>query len=149
VLAPRLGPEEAGTAARRALSAQNTDPFGMNELVQVVAALLVRLQPQGASQRAWLLTTAIGNNATPPAPLSALIPLLHAARPLPGRFTEQELVNFLKLPTCQRTAREVILRQLGHQCGRPFANQWEFVAWARLHRPDFDLTSPPVRPSPP
>jgi hypothetical protein len=73
--------------------------------------------------------------------------VLEAARPLPGRFTEQELVNFLKLPTCHRPAREVILRQLGHQCGRPFANQWEYVAWARQHRPDIDLTSPAVRPS--
>jgi hypothetical protein len=51
-------------------------------------------------------------------------------------------------PTCQRPVRDVILRQLGNQCGRPFANQWEFVAWARQHRPDLDLTSPLVRPSP-
>jgi hypothetical protein len=25
--------------------------------------------------------------------------------------------------------------------GRPFANQWEFVAWARRHRPDLDCNN--------
>jgi hypothetical protein len=41
----------------------------------------------------------------------------------------------------------VIVRQLGRQCGQPFANEWEFVEWARRHRPDLDLTSPPHRPA--
>jgi hypothetical protein len=56
------------------------------------------------------------------------------------------LVDLLKMPTCGREARQVIVRQLGWQCGRTFADQWEFVDWAREHRSDLDLTSPPVRP---
>jgi hypothetical protein len=69
-----------------------------------------------------------------------------AARPLPGRFTEQQLVDFLKLPICTREGRQVILGRLGQQCGQVFADRWEFVDWARTHRPDLDLTSLPVRP---
>jgi hypothetical protein len=72
--------------------------------------------------------------------------LVIVTRPLPGRFTEQQLVDFLKMPTCTREGREVILDRLGQQCGQVFADRWEFVAWAREHRPDLDLTSPPVRP---
>jgi hypothetical protein len=85
--------------------------------------------------------------AYPAAGLTALAPLAEASRPLPGRFSEQQLVDFLKMPTCQLPARQVIVEQLGRQCGRPFADQWEFVEWAREHRPDLDLTSPPVRPT--
>ena len=45
--------------------------------------------------------------------------------------------------------KQKIVERLGHQCGRPFANVWDFVEWARVHRPDLDLTSPPVRPKQP
>jgi hypothetical protein len=78
-----------------------------------------------------------------------LAPLTEAARPLPGRFTEQQLVDFLKMPTCGREGRKVILKQLGQQCGRPFADKWDFVDWAQQNRPHLDLTSPPVRPTTP
>jgi hypothetical protein len=150
-LAPWLPPEEARALARQTLDelGKTTDAVTLSALAEAVAALLAKPGPEATSQRACLLATVVGNGAFPLAPLPGLTRLQEAARPLPGCFTEQELVNFLKMPTCQRSAREVILRQLGHQCGRPFAHQWEFVAWARQHRPDLDLTSPPVRPSPP
>jgi hypothetical protein len=53
------------------------------------------------------------------------------------------------MPICRREARAVILKQLGQQCGRPFADQWDFVDWAQQNRPDLDLASPPVRPTAP
>jgi hypothetical protein len=152
-LAPWLGHGEAGAAARQALDTlgkmPEAEPSAMNALVQAVEAQLAKVRPEAASQRACWLATAVANALAPPVPLLGLTPLREAGRHSPSRFTEQELVNFLKLPTCKRPARDVILRHLGLQCGRPFANQWEFVAWARQHRPDLDLTSPPVRPSPP
>jgi hypothetical protein len=146
-LAPRLEPEEAARAARLLLEAMGKmiDPRALRALVPAVAALVVELRPIEAQQRAGFLAAAIGGTCSTPAPLLGLAPLAEASRPLPGRFTEQQLVDLLKMPPCQRPAREVIVRQLGHQCGRPFANMWEFVDWAREHRPDLDLNSPPVR----
>jgi hypothetical protein len=118
--------------------------------VESAEALVVNLRPDEAQRRATLFTAAVGGAGTRPPPFTGISPLLgEASQPLPGRFTEQQLVDFLKMPTCQRPAREVIVRQLGQQCGRPFANLWEFVAWAHDHRPDLDLTSPPVRPAKP
>jgi hypothetical protein len=148
---PRLGPDEAGAATRRLLDvlAYDSDPSDLAKLTQIMETLLVNLPPEATSQRVCLLATAIGSSPMAPAPFPGLSPLCEAARPLPGRFTEPQLVDLLKMPTCQWQMREVIVRQLGHQCGRPFANQWEFVAWVRQHRPDLDLTSPPVRPSQP
>jgi hypothetical protein len=113
-----------------------------------VAALVVEVRPGEASHRVSCLAAVLGN-ASVPHPLLGLAQLAEASRPLPGRFTEQQLVDFLKMPTCGQPARKVIVDQLGQQCGRPFGNVWEFAAWAREHRPDLDLTSPPVRPTKP
>ena len=63
-------------------------------------------------------------------------------------FSEQQLVNFLKIPTCSRYARQVIVKQLGRQCGRQFVDVWEFARWAEIRRPDLDLASVPIRPRP-
>jgi hypothetical protein len=51
----------------------------------------------------------------------------------------------MKSPTCRLPARQVILLHLGWQCDQSFANEWEFVEWARGRRPDLDLLTPPVR----
>jgi hypothetical protein len=144
-LAPRLGAEQAAAAYRLALDAMGKNTY-LEALGQMaVAALLIKQGPEGTSRRTRFLTAAIGNAGALPNLLAGLAPLPEAARPLPGRFTEQQLVDFLKMPTSARPAREVILRQLGWQCGRTFAHKWEFVDWARQHRPDLDLASPPAR----
>src|SRR2546430_1669800 len=101
----------------------------------MVAPLIVDVRLEETSHRVGCLTAALGN-LNIPHPLPGLAPLVEVSRPLPGRFTAQQLVDFLKMPTCRREAREVIVQQLGNQCGRPFANMWNFVAWAREHRPD-------------
>jgi hypothetical protein len=58
-------------------------------------------------------------------------------------------VDLLKLPTRPPPARQVIIDQIGNQCGRRFADEWDFVDWARESRPDLDLTAPPDRPTRP
>src|SRR5262249_60194560 len=109
------------------------------------AGLVVREPPGKLPRRARFLAAALGNPCTPAALLAGLAPLAEAARPPPGRLSEQVLVELLKLPTCPRPARQLLVERLGQQYGRPFANEWEFVAWARRHRPDLDQTSPPPR----
>jgi hypothetical protein len=150
-LAPRLGPEEAAAVARRAVEAigKTNDPDSLSGLAEASVALLVQAGPGEISPRTDAVTVAIASLGDPTAGFAALAPLAEVSHPLPGRFSEQQLVDLLKMPTCQQPVRQVIVEQLGRQCNHPFADQWEFVAWAREHRPDLDLASPPVRPTPP
>jgi hypothetical protein len=145
-LAPRLEPAEAARLAAAADRLALPQADGQVYLVGAKPAFLVKLSPEETDYRSRLLAAAVAIASTPPCPLAVLHPLRDACRPLPGRFREQQLVDFLKMPTCPRAAQEAILGKLGEQCGRPFANRWEFVEWARTHRPDLDLISPPARP---
>ena len=36
----------------------------------------------------------------------------------------------------------MVLEKLGRYSGRPFADQWDFAAWAEKHAPERDLRSP-------
>ena len=78
---------------------------------------------------------------------------LAQARPLldapPAPLPAQTLVDLLKHPLCVGEARRVVLKQLGRHYGHPFADQWQFVAYAHDHHLDLDLTTPPARPDPP
>jgi hypothetical protein len=65
------------------------------------------------------------------------------APPLPA----QMFVDLLKQPFCVGEARRLVLDQLARHYRRPFADQWDFVRYARQHHPDLDLTSPPQRPA--
>jgi hypothetical protein len=71
---------------------------------------------------------------------------MQASKPLLCRFSTQELVDLLKMPTCVGPARDVILQQLGQHYHRHIANRWQFVDYAHDHLPAIDLTSPPRRP---
>jgi hypothetical protein len=57
-------------------------------------------------------------------------------------------VELLKHPMLVNQARRIVLDQLGQRYGRRFADLWEFVAWAREHEPNLDLTTLPQRPRP-
>ena len=70
-----------------------------------------------------------------------------ALEPLPPPLPAQALVDLLKHPLCVGEARRLVLAQLARHYGRPFADQWEFVAYAQQHLPDVDLSSPPKRPA--
>jgi hypothetical protein len=54
--------------------------------------------------------------------------------------------DLLKMPTCVREVRRVILDQLGNRYRRRFDTHWDFVRYAQEQRLDLDFTTPPVRP---
>lgn len=64
---------------------------------------------------------------------------------LVNEYTTQQLVDLLKLPTCVRQTRAVILEQLSNRYKRPFVDVWEFVEWAEKNEPGLDFTTPPRR----
>jgi hypothetical protein len=150
-LGPWLDSESATGAARQTVEAigRTTDPHSLRPLMDTVECLIVQAKPENTSRRTRFLALGVGNSIAPQACFVGLVPLAEASRPLPSRFTEQQLIDLLKMPTCLEPARLVFVRQLGWQCGQNFANQWELVEWARENRPDLDLSSPPVRPAHP
>jgi hypothetical protein len=95
-------------------------------------------------QRAIALAVAIGTTQSDP--LASLASLQAAAEPLPCRFTTQELVELLKMPTCVGEVRRVILYQLGNRYGRRFDTHWDFVRFAQEKGLNLDFTTPPKRP---
>ena len=147
-LTSRTGPRRAVAGARALVGAMGriTSQHGLNQLARTLRMLA---GPPGTESRRRVLlvtsavTSAYGSQVFP----AGLAALGEASRPLPGRFSEQQLVDLLKLPTCQRAGRRVLVEQLGRQCGRRFTDVWDFVAWARMHRPDLNLTSPPQPPA--
>jgi hypothetical protein len=151
-LAGGLEPGEAArhtsAAARMVLEATSmaTLPVAVSSLAEALAALAVRMESGEAWERAVVAARAVGEGLSPPTRLSGLATLLRASQPPASRFSTQELVDLLKMPTCVGPARAVILRQLGQKCDRHFAGVWEFVDWAHEYRPDLDLTTPPKRP---
>jgi hypothetical protein len=145
-LAPWLQPAEALAAARTLLEAmpKNKNPALFASAAPLLSALAVagRLDPPEAAERAARAARAVGEGSSPFTSLSGLAALVHAAEPLPSRFSTQELVDLLKMPTCVGPFREVILAHLGRRCHREFADLWEFVEYAEKHLPDIDLKSP-------
>jgi hypothetical protein len=69
-----------------------------------------------------------------------------SAEPFPCRLTTQELVELLKMPTCLRGARRIVLDHLGNRYSRRFANHWDFVRFATEQKLGLDFTTPPERP---
>jgi hypothetical protein len=111
-------------------------------------ALLTRQHPDQPTRRVYAVTGAVGflSGSGHAFALPAL--LQPAAEPLPAPLPAQVLVDLLKHPLCVGPARRVVLDQLQRRYGQPFADQWDFVRFARRHQPDLDLTSPPRRPTP-
>jgi hypothetical protein len=150
-LAVRLGPAEAARL-RVALAPTVVEALGKTtgSTEQAQAALMVLTDwpgPGEAVDRAVVTARAIGEALSPPTRLSGLATLLRAVRLPPSRFSTQELVDLLKMPTCVGPARDVVLRLLGQRYNRHFADQWAFVDYAHAHLPNIDLTSPPKRPT--
>jgi len=55
----------------------------------------------------------------------------------------QMLVDLLKHPFCVGETRRLVLDQLALHYHRPFVDQWDFVDYAEMQKPDLDLTTPP------
>jgi hypothetical protein len=125
---------------------KTTDSDQLIWLAAALPALAGRLGPGEAANRAVVAARAVGEGLSPLTRLSGLATLLQASQPLPCRFSTQELVDLLKMPTCVGPARDVILQQLGERYHRDFADVWAFVDYAHEHLPEIDLTTPPKRP---
>ncbi|HKI34440.1 MAG TPA: hypothetical protein VKA46_21475 [Gemmataceae bacterium] len=82
----------------------------------------------------------------PGGPLASVAFLRTASEPLPCRLTTQDLVELLKMPTCVREVRRVILDQLGNRYGRRFTTHWDFVRYAQQQGLNLDFSTPPKRP---
>ena len=82
------------------------------------------------------------------APALSLQCLPAADESLPCRFTTQELVDLLKMPTCVDEVRRVILDQLGNRYRRRFDTHWDFLRYAHEQNLNLDFTTPPQRPDP-
>jgi hypothetical protein len=79
-------------------------------------------------------------------PALSLLLLPTAGEPLPRRLSPQDQVELLKISTCVREVRGVILDRLGNRYGRRFKTHWDFVRFAQERGLDLDLTTPPKRP---
>jgi hypothetical protein len=120
-------------------------PEAANELAEAFNAVLTGTEAFQLVQRSIVLTVGVGHLSSGAYRVKILAPLSLALKPLPCRFSTQELVELLKQPTCIGPARRVVLDHLGNRYGRRFRDHWEFVHFAREHHPELNLTSPPQR----
>jgi hypothetical protein len=111
---------------------------------ELLEPLLLHATRRQVQRRANALAAAIGLSASA-APL-ALHYLQAATEPLPCRLGPQDLVELLKMPSCARDVRRLILDHLGNRFGRRFQTHWDFVRYAHEQRLDLDFTTPPKRP---
>jgi tRNA A-37 threonylcarbamoyl transferase component Bud32 len=116
---------------------------GSHNTIALERLLTIARRPQ-LSQRAGAVAAAVGLSAGGPALNLPILPV--AAEPLPCRLTTQDLVELLKMPTCVREVRRLVLDQLGNRYGRRFDTHWDFVRYAQQQRLDLDFTTPPKRP---
>ena len=126
-LASRLEPREAADVAATLISAfSRTKPPVGPVLTQGLTALLNGCDAPEHCQRAVAVAQVFATVAGPKQLLSGLALVGPAADPLSCRLSTQQLVELLKLPTCQDPARRVILDFLETRYQRPFRNHWEF-----------------------
>jgi hypothetical protein len=132
-LAARLPAEEAAritalAAAELIPEITRTSPDTRAFEERALAALL---DDSGRIPKAAALASAAGCFGDPAA--WPAVPALVASALEPPRrlLSDQQLVDLLAHPLCTGPARRILLDQLGDRHGRPFADQWEFVRFAR------------------
>jgi hypothetical protein len=143
----RLEPVEAPALARRLADALAKEPNSLTRrrLAEALVKTAVRIDSEEVAPRSLLAARAVTSWLSPaPQPGQAAM-LLQAAEPWPCRFTTQEFVDLLKMPTCVGEAQTIFLEQLSNRYRRPFADVWDFVEWAEKNEPGLDFTSPPRR----
>jgi serine/threonine protein kinase len=119
-----------------------SDQHGNRAHVDSVNALC--LVATDVRSRASALAASVG--LTPANPSMGWATLPAASEPLGCRFSTQQLVDLLKMPTCVGQVRRVLLDRLGDRYHQRFASHWEFVLYAQEHGLNLDFTSPPRRP---
>jgi hypothetical protein len=132
----RVGPERA---ARAVIELTAADPAGVRGRVPLLS---------GYGDFARYDRTQLGRAAAlaaggPCGPFPALPVLLLQAAARQRLLPPQVLVDLLKHPYCVGDARRVVLDALEITYRRRFADQWEFVAFARDNQLPLDLRTPP------
>jgi hypothetical protein len=113
-----------------------------------LSTVLSREQTANFPRRPRGVTSTVATLGGTGPPLTAPPLLLPTLEPLPPPLPAQTLVELLKHPLCVGEARRLVLGQLARHYERPFADQWEFVRFAREQKLGLDFTSPPQRPEP-
>jgi hypothetical protein len=111
-----------------------------------LSALLCREESDRTRRRFLAVAGTVGCGAFPANGFLAVALLPPAMEAAPPPLPVQMLVDLLKHPSCVGASRRSLLDQLSRHYGRPFADQWDFVEYARQQKLDLDLTSPLVRP---
>jgi tRNA A-37 threonylcarbamoyl transferase component Bud32 len=140
-VAARMDPKDIWLAASGLAQAMKIDRHSLSALLSAVPAAAI-------ATRSATATSAAAFPAVDGRPIAALALLIPAAEPPPCRLSPQQLVELLKMPTCFGETRRVVLDQLGNRYHRTFADQWEFVRYAREQHLGLDFTTPPKRPTP-
>jgi hypothetical protein len=142
--AARLEPAEAARLLAGALST-GKDSFSRPQLAKALWSGATGIESVEVAQRSLLAAHAVAGWLSPAPQLGQAATFLQAVEPLPCRFSTQQLVDLLKMPTCVGEARAVFLELLANRYKRPFADVWEFVEWAQEHEPGLDFKTPPKR----
>jgi hypothetical protein len=150
-VAGRLEAKEAAAVSGQAAAAvlgqalSTRDPNALSWLPEGLSAILLREDASRLAQRGSGVAGAVGVLGAPGSVLIAPVLLRPLRPPLPA----QTLVDVLKHPSCVGEARRLVLDELQRHSQRPFADQWEFVRFAREQKLDLDLKTPPQRPGSP
>jgi hypothetical protein len=139
--APRPGPMGGGPPG---MLGAGFAPAPVGSDTTALERLLTLATRSPFPQRAGTIAAAVGLSAGGPVFCLPVLPA--AAEPLPCRLSTHDLVELLKLPTCIREVRRLVLDHLGRRYGRRFETHWEFVRYAQQQGLDLDFTTPPQRP---
>src|SRR5262249_39842994 len=143
-LASRMKPAEAAQLLADAL-AKETNSIVRSALAQALLAVAARIEPLEVAPRSHLVTRAVVGYLLQTPHLGNAATLMQSLEPLPCRFSTQQVVDLLKMPTCVDEARSAFLELLRNRYKQPFVDLWEFVEWAEKHEPGIDFTTPPKR----
>jgi hypothetical protein len=118
----------------------------LEQVKQALSAVLLRDRASQNASRQTGLVGAVGGLTNPNSLFLAARLVEQSSAPLPSPLPAQTLVDLLKHPLCVGEARRQVLGQLSRHYQRPFADQWDFVRFARNELPGIDLLTPPRRP---
>jgi tRNA A-37 threonylcarbamoyl transferase component Bud32 len=135
---------KAGTPVLLQGMTHTNDPEALGKLAHGLAAVRGEEIPSRSAMAASAVAFPTGNSDA----LTALGLLLPAAEPPDCLLSSQQLVELLKRPGFVGPARRAVLDLLGNRYHRTFADQWEFVRYAKEQHLDLDFTTPPQRPEP-
>jgi hypothetical protein len=151
-VAARLEAAQAGALCGKAAPAlvqamtKPTDGDELPGLREGISALLCREKLDRTKGRFVAVASAAGCRAFASSGFLAIAQLEPAMQTVPPPLPAQVLVDLLEHPLCVGENRRAVLDQLSRHYNRPFADQWDFVEYARRQKLDLDLTSSLRRP---